>query len=87
MINNLRIVLATELVSLLFSEVCKHSTSTCMGLLNSYESDKCSAEELVETLSEECVLGSDDCAFANFSFQLSNPSGASNINPAMCTKV
>ena len=61
-----------------------------MSLLNSYmyESDECSAEELVETLSEECLLGSDDsdCAFVNFSFQLSNPSGASNINPAMCTK-
>ena len=74
-----------ELVSLLFSEVCKHTTS--MGLLNSYESDECSAEEPVETLSEECLLGSDDCAFANFSFQLSIPSRASNINPAMCTKV
>ena len=86
MINNLRIVLATEVVSLLFSEACKHTTS--MGLLNSYESDECSADEPVETLSEECVLGSEDCAFANFSFQLSNPSGASNINiPAMCTKV
>ena len=58
-----------------------------MGLLNSYESNECSAEEPVETLSEECLLGSDDCAFANFSFQLSIPSGASNINPAKCTKV
>ena len=56
-----------QLVSLLFSEVCKHTTS--IGLLNSYESDECSAEEPVETLSEECLLGSDDCAFANFSFQ------------------
>ena len=35
-----------ELASLLFSEVCKHTTS--MGLLNSYESDECSAEEPVE---------------------------------------
>ena len=74
-----------QLVSLLFSEVCKHTTS--MGLLNSYESDECSAGEPVKTWSEECFLGSNDCAFANFSFQLSNPLGASNINPAMCTKV
>ena len=74
-----------QLVSLLFSEVCKHTTS--MGLLNSYQSEECSAEERVETLSKECLLGSDECAFVNFSFQLSNPSGASNINPAMCTEV
>ena len=40
-----------QLVSLLFSEVCKHTTS--MGLLKSYESDECSSEEPVETLSEE----------------------------------
>ena len=44
-----------QLVSFLFNEVCKHPTS--IGLLNSYESDECSAEEPVETLSEECLLG------------------------------
>ena len=59
-----------QLVSLLFSEVCKHMTS--MGLLKSYASDKCSSEEPVKTLSKESLLGSDDCALANFSFQLSN---------------
>ena len=55
-----------------------------MGLWKSYESDKCSLEEPVETLSEESLLGSDDCVLAIFSFQLSNPAGASNTNPAMC---
>ena len=55
-----------------------------MDILKSYESDECSSEELVETLSEESLLGSDDCALANFSFQLSNPAGASKTNPAMC---
>ena len=71
-----------QLVSLLFSEVCKHTAS--MGLLKSYESDECSSEEPIGTLFEECLLGSDDCALGNFSFQLSNPTGASNTNPAMC---
>ena len=47
-----------------------------MGLLKSYESDECSSEEPVETLSEECLLGSDDCTLANFSFQLPNPPGS-----------
>ena len=76
MINNLR---TGQLVSLLFSEVCKHTAS--VGLLKSCESDECSSEEPVETLSEECLLGSDDCTLANFSFQLLNPTGASNTNP------
>ena len=60
-----------QLVSLLFSEVRKHTTS--MGLLNSYQSDECSAEELVETLSEECLLGRHYCAFANFHFNYQIP--------------
>ena len=55
-----------------------------MGLWKSYESDKCSSEEPVEMLSEESLLGSDDCALVIFSFQLSNPAEASNTNPAMC---
>ena len=55
-----------------------------MDLLKSYESDECSSPELVGTLSKESLLGSDDCALANFSFQLSNPTGASETNPAMC---
>ena len=65
-----------QLVLLLCSEVCKHTAS--MGLFKSHESDECSSEEPVKTLSEECLLGSDDCALAKFSFQLSNPTGASN---------
>ena len=51
-----------QLVLFLFGEVCKHTTS--MDLLKS------SSEELVETSSKESLLGSDDCALANFSFQL-----------------
>ena len=54
-----------QLVLLLFGEVCKHMTS--MDLLKSYESDKCSSEELVKMLSEESLLGSDECALTNFS--------------------
>ena len=57
-----------QLVSLLFGEVCLHTTS--MVLLKSYESDECSSEELVKKLSEESLLGSEDCALANFSFQI-----------------
>ena len=56
-----------QLVSLWFGEICKHTTSK--DLLKSCDSDKCSSEELVELLSEESLVGSDDCALANFSFQ------------------
>ena len=44
-----------------------------MDLLKSYEIDECSSQELVEMLSKESLLGSDDCAMANFSIRLSNP--------------
>ena len=54
-----------------------------MDLLKSYEIDECSSQELVEMLSKESLLGSDDCAVANFSIRLSNPAGASETNPAM----
>ena len=70
------------MVSLLFGEVCKRTTS--MDLLKSYEIDECSSQELVEMLSKESLLGSDDCAVVNFSIHLSNPAGASETNPAMC---
>ena len=55
-----------------------------MALLKSYEIDECSSQELVEMLSKESLLGSGDCAVANFSIRLSNPAGASETNPAMC---
>ena len=55
-----------------------------MDLLKSYEIDECSSQELVEMLFKESLLGSHDCAVANFSIQLSNPAGASETNPAMC---
>ena len=48
-----------------------------MDLLKSYEIDECSSQELVEMLSKESLLGSDDCAVANFSIRLFNPAGAS----------
>ena len=48
-----------------------------MDLLNSYEIEECSSQELVEMLSKESLLGSDDCAVMNFSIRLSNPAGAS----------
>ena len=43
-----------------------------MDLLKSYEIDECSSQELVEMLSKESLLGSDDCAVANFSIRSSN---------------
>ena len=54
-----------------------------MDLLKSYEIDECSSQELVEMLSKEFLLGSDDCAVVNFSIRLSNPVGASETNPAI----
>ena len=57
-----------------------------MALLKSYESDECSSQELVETLSKESLLGSDDCALANFSFQLSNLTGASEKKKPPCAR-
>ena len=57
---------------------------TSMDLLKSYKIEECSSQELVEMLSKESLLGSDDCAVMNFSIRLSNPSGASETNPAMC---
>ena len=48
-----------------------------MDLLKSYEIDECSSQELVKMLSKESLLGSDECAMANFSIRLSNPAGAS----------
>ena len=39
-----------------------------MGLLKSYEIDKCSSQELVEMLFKESLLGSDDCAGRIFQF-------------------
>ena len=47
-----------------------------MDLLKSYEIDECSSQELVEMLSKESLLGSDDCAVANFSIRLSNSRGS-----------
>ena len=55
-----------------------------MDLLKSYEIDECSSQELVEMLSKESLLSSDDCGVANFSIRLSNPAGASETNPATC---
>ena len=42
-----------------------------MDLLKSYEIEECSSQELVEMLSKESLLGSDDCAVMNFSIRLS----------------
>ena len=57
-----------------------------MDLLKSYEIDECSSQELVEMLSKESLLGSDDCAVANFSIRLSNPAGASETLIPPCAR-
>ena len=47
-----------------------------MDLLKSYEIDECSSQELVEMLFKESLLGSHDCAVANFSIRLLKSRGS-----------